>query len=363
MTLLACVALLSLSAGQMDSIRAGAALSLVEQAAKTTGAEAGPLRDRLQTERTDLARAFDWFVAAGHAGEAARFVSAINPFLPSREARDWFARVLDMPAVKSDPQVRMPLLATGSFVAFHVGDQARTQRWAQDLLDTARAAGDRARTGTGYFRLSQVELRNRNLAGFHRVNDTMLAFCRETEDELAQRCEANVRNMRGEAARVEENYPLAAEMNEKNMTYGREHARPVAVLTATQNLAFIDIARGTTAGVRERLLDAITGIRTASDRSIQTIGPGQREGLAVLVAAVGMLEEREGHMETAARLLGVGAGELEHLGRLADPADAVQIALCTARVRKSLGAHAFGKAFAAGRKQGLDEVIAELGAR
>lgn len=360
MTILTCAVVLSLSTARVDATRANAALAFVEQAAKATGAEAAPLRDRLRTERADLARAFDWFVDAGQAKEAARFVTAINPFLHSREARDWFARTLAMPAVQSDPQVRMPLLATGSFVAFHVGDQDHARRWAQDLLDTARAAGDRARTGTGYFRLSQIELRNGNLSGFHRLNDAMLVFCRETQDEAAQRCELNVRNMRGEAARVEENYPLAAEMNEANLAYGREHGRPTAVLTATLNLAFIDVARGATAGVRERLLDAITRMRTASDRSLSTIGPGEREGLAVLVAALGMLAEREGRPETAARLLGIAAAELDRLGRLPDPADQVQIALSTGRVRKILGSSAFGKAFAAGKKQGLDEVMAEL---
>lgn len=51
-----------------------------------------------------------------------------------------------------------------------------------------------------------------NLPEFHRINEAMLAFCREAQDE---RCEVNVRNMRGEAARVEQNYVLATEMNEK----------------------------------------------------------------------------------------------------------------------------------------------------
>lgn len=84
-----------------------------------------------------------------------------------------------------------------------------------------------------------------------------------------------------------------------------------------------------------------------------------RETLTVLTAGMGMLAERENHPESAARLLGVAAAELERLGRLPDPADQVQIAQCTARVRKRLGKSAFARAFATGRKQTLDDALAE----
>lgn len=335
-----------------DSTRALALLATIQQAATALPLDSDTVRKIVTGQRGDVEGAFDWFVATGRSAEAARLLAATNTYLPARAARDWYARVLEMPGLADTAQTRLSLLGTGSYLAFHVGDQQRTRKWAQALLDAARRAGDRPRASTGYFRLSQVALRNHDLSEFHKINDAMLVFCREPQPDtiVAQRCELNVRNMRGEAARVEKNYALARQLNEANLAYGQGHNRPVSVQTATINLALIDLARGVTSGVSERIRNAIATTRAAGDR----------ESLAVLVAALGMVAELQKDPQTAARYLGVASMELERLGRLPDPADQAQIADTRARLRKKLGPAAFARAFTTGRKQKLDDVLVEI---
>lgn len=352
-TTLTCLSFLATAAGSLpgqapggaDSTRALATLARVEQAAKPdTGARA--LQRVVMADRLDIGSAFNWLVSAGRAEEAARFVAAAGTFFPAHDARDWYEGVLAMPAVQSSPKMRMPLLVAASRVAFHLGDQQSTRKWAQDLLEIAQAAGDRTRAGSGYFRLSQVALRDGNLTEFHRINDAMLAFCREKQDE---RCELNVRNMRGEAARVERNYELAAEMNQKNLLWARDHNLGPQLMTAIINLAFIDLARGKTGGVEDTLIAEIERARAASDR----------ETVALMIAGLAMYAYRANDFNTAARLLGAASAERERLGTLPDPADQVQIAETMKAVRKQLGQKTFARLFAVGRKQKLEDVVAE----
>lgn len=342
------VQLVSSPPGGMDDARAATALTLAERAASATGPDAAALREEVASRRKELDAALRWLLNARHGDEAMRFGTAMTTFWRPREAREWHRRIVALPRETTSAPLRMALLVPASRVAFHLGDQRLTTRWARELLEIARAAGDRQRMARAYFRLSQVELRRRDLGAFHRLNRSMLAVCREAGDE---RCEVDVRNMRGEAARVERNYALAAEMNEKNLAYGVEHKDPITIGVATLNLAFIDLARGRTERVGERLADAIERFRAANDP----------ETVAVLVAGLGMLAEVERRPEAAARLLGASAAQLGRLGTLPDPADQEQIAVFRERLRKELGPRKFAGAFADGQVLTLEQGISEAG--
>ena len=341
------LAALALLAGdpRLDESQVREVIELLEKGSAAPEADIADWKGRIAPRRAEIESVLSSLVATDRAKDAIRLASAIGRFWPEREALAWHRQVLGMASGKSFPE-RIPLLLAASSRAFHVGDQDTTRRWAQEALDLARAAHDGKRMATAYFRLSQVELRRHDLPAFHRANDAMLGVCREMKDES---CEVGVRNMAGEAARVEGNLVLAAELNERNRAYGAEHGVASAVRNATFNLAFIDLARGKTERVRERLEEALRMFRAVQNDAI----------LTVVVAGMAMLSLLEGDPVRAARLFGASAAKLEALGMIPDPADQDQIRTFTKRLESELGRSGFRNAFDAGRRMRFDDALDE----
>ena len=344
LTLVVSLAALAGAAGGQDT-RAHELIALAEQGASLPEGEIPAWKVRIASRQPEVESLLSALIAGDRTAEAMRLAIAMARFWGERDALGWHRRVLAMPSGNELPE-RIPLLLAASSRAFHGGDQVTTRRWAQEALDLARRHGDKKRMSTAYFRLSQVALREHDLGAFHRENDAMLAVCREMADPA---CEVNVRNMAGEAARVERKLDLAADMNQRNLAFGTEHGPASAVRNATFNLAFIDLARGRTPDVRRRLTEAMVMFRATQNDAT----------LAVAVAGMAMLAHLEHDPLRAARLLGAAMAKLEELGAIPDPADQVQIRDFAHRLQRELGRRRFRDTFASGKRLRFDDALEE----
>jgi hypothetical protein len=112
-------------------------------------------------------------------------------------------------------------------------------------------------------------------------------------------------------------------------------------------MGFALLAGGHVTDARERFR---SGLGSAVSSGNKTYFPFMLAGLA-------SCEAMRGNSTEAARLFGVSDQELDQLGIVADPADAVEYERYRAVARSKMGAFAFETAVKTGRALPLDSVI------
>jgi tetratricopeptide (TPR) repeat protein len=297
---------------------------------------------RFDAARDTVASVVDWDIASGDANHALRLITRLSRFWRGPTLVSAYDRALALPG--AEPQVRARALNSAAAAAFRVKDQERTRRWAIESIKMWRVIGDSAQVGRAYERLVQVALREGDHASLRAFADTGAALCVGAKDED---CQAYMLNMRGESARILKQYDSAvAYYSQAGTIYSR--LSPSPKLDIVHNMGFALLAGGHVAEACERFRSGLGTAVAASDRNFY----------AFMLAGLASCNAMRGNATEAARLFGVSDAQLDQLGIVADPADAVEYERYRAVTRTKIGSAAFDAAVKAGRLLPIDSVIA-----
>lgn len=316
-------------------------LAVAESAAVAPG-ERAVWQRRLDTARDTVENVLAWYANNGRGDEALRLLTPLGRFWAGPFLVSAFERALELPG--TSPAIRARALNTAAAAAFRVKNQERTQKWANESIAIWRSLGNPAQTGRAYQRLVQLALRDGNHPLLRALADTGDLLCGQAHDED---CQAYFLNMRGESARVLKQYDAATVFyDQAGIIYAR--LSPVVQLGLLHNVGFTLLGGGHNIEGCRRFREGLGHALANGNRPYQ---PGMLAGLASC-DAVG------GNAASAAKLFGVSDAQLDRLGIVSDPADAVEYERYRTIARNQLGAVAFDSLVKAGRILPADSVFA-----
>lgn len=318
-------------------------VALADSAAAAPAARA-LWQTRLDASRDTIDHVIAWYVSHGRGDEALRLLIPLGRFWRGPSIVSAFDTALGLPGTA--PAIRARALNTAAAAAFRVKDQARTRRWATESIVIWRSLGDSAQAGRAYERLVQVALRDGNHVALRALADTGDMLCVQAHDDD---CHAYFLNMRGESARVLKQYDSATVFYDQS---GNIYSRlsPVVRLDILHNMGFALLAGGHQADAGHRFREGLNHAVATADRSYY----------AGMLAGLASCEAVRGNAAVAGTLFGVSDAQLERLGIVADPADAVEYERYRAIARAKLGTAAFDSVTRIGRRLPVDSVIATL---
>ncbi len=156
----------------------------------------------------------------------------------------------------------------------------------------------------------------------------------------------------GELERIEGNYARAQSLYEASLAHARRKRDLHLVGLNLSNLVMTSIQQGSTAGVRDRLLEML-----AMGEETSTINRYGRVFPLILCAGLAALR---GHWERSAQYEGAATLHFERVGWPLDPSDKVYVRGVSARTRAALGEPAFERSLALGRRLSIDEALAQM---
>jgi tetratricopeptide (TPR) repeat protein len=299
---------------------------------------------RLDAAHDTLEAVLSWYHTAGRGDEELRMLTALGRFWDGLSLVNGFDRALALP--KKQPVVRARALNSAAAAAFRVKDRDRTRQWAIESIAIFRSLGDSSGMGRAYERLVQLALRDGDHAPLRALADTGNRLCAHAHDED---CQAYLLNMRGESARVLKQYDSAAVYYDRAGTiYAR--LSPVPRLDIAHNVGFTLLALGRSEEARKRFQN---GMRDA-------VAVGSKRFYGAMLAGLASADAVERKGVSAAKLFGMSDAQLEQLGIVADPADAVEYERYRSLARKQLGNRAFDAAVKRGRAIPLDSVMVHI---
>lgn len=319
-------------------------LAVAESASATPQARA-LWQARLDLARDTLESVLEWYNQHDESSSSLRTLLALAPFWNGPSFVSAFERAFAAPVGK-DSVVRARALNTASAAAFRIKDQTKTRTWARQSIALWTALADSAGMGRAYQRLVQAALRDGNHPSLRALADTGHWLCARARD---QDCQAYFINMRGESARVLQQYDSAAVYYaEADMIYRR--ISPTFQLGIAHNIGFTLLALGRTREARLRITEGLQ----------HAVANANRPYVAFMLAGIASCDAADGNGYNAAKLFGLSDAALEKTGRVADPADAVEYERYRSRARNQLGAVAFADSVKAGRTLPLDSVLAAM---
>ena len=316
----------------------------VAESAALAPKERAAWQQRLDVAHDTLTSVLAWYDDHERGSESLRLLVALSRFWSGPSLVSGFERALLIPGTQ--PAIRARALNSAAAAAFRVKDQDRTRRWASESIDVWRSLGDSAQMGRAYERLVQMALRDDNHAALRALADTGDLLCVHAHDDD---CQAYFLNMRGESARVLKQYDSAAVYYDKAAAiYSR--VSPVFRLDIAHNIGFALLDAGRVTDARHRFRE---GLQRAVASANRTYYPFMFAGFASCDAA-------DRNALSAAKLFGVSDAQLDQLGIVADPADAVEYERYRSIARTQLGVAAFDAAVRIGRRLSVDSLIAAL---
>jgi predicted ATPase/DNA-binding winged helix-turn-helix (wHTH) protein len=156
----------------------------------------------------------------------------------------------------------------------------------------------------------------------------------------------------GELERLEGNWTRAESMYEISLAHARRQGDLRLIASDLDNLIMTAIAQGSTAGVRERLLESVA---VRADFSAINL-----YGLVFPLIGCAGLAALHGDWKLSARLEGAATFHFARVGWPLDPADEAYVQSFSARTRAALGDAGFEQAHAAGRELTLDQALAQM---
>jgi tetratricopeptide (TPR) repeat protein len=158
-----------------------------EAAAALSGGGAKQVLADLERQYADLLDAITWFLEHGRVDEARRMVTALGPFWRltglMEKSVPWFDKVL-APAVGSDEHLG-PALYQAGYLAFWMGDDARSSSHYEHAIAVARRCSDSELAARGLVGLARIALRSNDLEGARRLCREALAETEGSLDPLA----------------------------------------------------------------------------------------------------------------------------------------------------------------------------------
>jgi len=316
----------------------------VAESAAAAPKERATWQRRLDASHDTLENVLAWYTSHDQGNEALRLLVALERFWNGPSLVTGFDQALAIPGTQ--PRIRARALNNAAAAAFRLKDQERTRRWASESIGIWRSLGNSAETGRAYERLVQAALREDNHAALRALADTGELLCVQAHDED---CHAYFLNMRGESARVLKQYDSAAVYyGQAAVLYSR--VSPVPRLDIAHNIGFTLLALGRIAEARQRFREGL-------GRAVAGVN---RYYYPFMLAGLASSDAADGNAASAAKLFGVSDAQLEQLGIVADPADAVEYERYRAIARERLGVAAFEAGVKTGRALPADSVIATL---
>jgi predicted ATPase/DNA-binding CsgD family transcriptional regulator len=344
--------------GEASLIRGAHAVYFLNVAERNESAETLPdgerLQDQLETDHANLLAALAWFDEIGEGASLLRQTAALGHFWTSRghyqEGRAWLIRALehDDPAISDGAKAHVTLGVIEIYLGMHrEAESSLTQalhrcRERDDTLNAARAL-----IGLGGLLATQRRNFDRGV--------TLLEECLTITQSLTDRRTAGIlgawalMNL-AVVARATGDLAAADDHLEEALLRLREAAYPTGVIMALGDLGDVARGRGDSARALQLYREALAQGRAYANR---------RE-ITDVIEAVGIIAVMVGQAERGARLLGASEALRDRAGlrfRVLDNQRALDEAVVVAR--DVLGEHPFAAAWAAGRKLGPAQAVAE----
>lgn len=294
---------------------------------------------RLESSRDTIEGVLRWNDTHERSASSLRMLISLSAFWNGPALVAAFDEALAA-RTRTDSTLRSRALNTAALAAFRVGDQAKTRAWAREGAALSLALHDSVGAGRAYQRLVQAALRDGGHGALRALADTGQRLCQRDVS-----CQAYFVNMRGESARVLQQYDSAAvHYTRADSMYRSLSATPR--LDISHNFGFTLLALGRTSEARQRFVGGLESAMSTNNRPY----------VAFFVAAIASAAASDRDATAAARLFGLSDAVLEQTGRLPDPADAVEYNRYRARARAQLG-NSFDDLILAGRTMSIDSVL------
>lgn len=348
--------------GELDATceaLAGWCLDLLERSVMATTVPGGErYLERLDAEHASIRRVLEWLHQRGDADRLLRLAVAMGGYWYERnhyhEARVWTARALDLPPGEARNAATMRARAKvqlGQFVSI-LGDRARARSLVAEGVALLRRGASTEALALALIWQGAIATLSGAYDEAEAVFDEVLELAATIPDaSIAAPLSARAMSNRGVAAHGRGNLDSAARWHRMALRICREHGYLLGTIHALCDLA--DVARD-----RGDYVQALVSYREClsvlGERSDLRVVIDALEGAALATASWGQAER-------AARLLGAAAGLGETFGiptLISTDHTAHERAMRAARAM--LGEGRFDDLFAAGRRLGVADAIAEV---
>ncbi len=342
-----------------------------------------------QAELANFRVAMGWAVASGEAEVGLRLAAALRTFWSARglltEAREWFARLLNLPRGMGGTRSRARALCVAGYAAYYQGDHSAAVHlltesvalwreledpagladaldelglvgWARadfglarevlgEALGLARALGLRQLEGRCAYHLGLVMYEQGDFVAAKEWHTQSLAVAHELHDPLA---EARAFYGLGQLAYRRGDLALARSLHERGLARRREVGEPWGMALALVGLGQVSIDEGDLSRAGELFAQSLSLSRELGDRH----GLARSlEGLAAVSSAHGQYERALRLAAAAATLRDMGAAPLS-------PTEAALLERRLAAARNALGHHSRAALATEASGWSIDDAIA-----
>lgn len=370
-------------------------VSLADQAeGELAGPDQGPWAERLERERDNIRDALAWACASEEADEVVcglRLCGALRLFWylsgRVREGRTWVERLLALADDATPADVRAKALNCAGYLAFREGVVAAARQHCQEAADLCERIGDRPGMAMALNYLGTTAVTEGAYDRARALFEEVLAIQEELHDRLGYATALN--NLAVVALRASD--PVrAAQLFERALPLSRQLGAPSFIATCLDNLGDAYERVGDFARAEPLIREGLAMRRAMNDQpgiamSLRLLGHflRQRGRLAaaeaalrealVLSATVGAMDYLVRSLEDLAVVVRL-PGDPARAARMRGLADAIRerndLAVIAAdlseyraendALRSALGEDAFAAAWAEGRQQTIEAMLAEL---
>jgi hypothetical protein len=329
-------------------------VALAEEArSESFGPLQGRLMKRLDLDLENLLAAHSWCGRLVDAGERdLRLVTGVFRYWLARALLSLGYRVTQEALLRSGSDGRDRLrregLTQAGRLSARIGLHEQSIRAHAEAIDIAREIGevDVLADALTFAGMSRTEVGD--LTGARARIEEALTLSRRLGMQSERFGKAAL--ALGELERLERNWARARAMYEAAHAQARGQGDLRLIGSSLNNLIMTSLAEGSTAGVREWLLESL--------ELSEEVGANYQQLFPLLLSA-GLAALRS-DWESAARFEGAAIFHFAQLGWPLDPPDRAFADSFSARARAALGDAAFERALAQGRALAVDQALAEM---
>lgn len=338
----------------MDAASVSEAVRLAREASKhLDGPEAAQWMDRLEENLDQLRAAFTYLAESGRDSEALEFAAALWPFQfdrgHAREGLQWLEQALALPGAKRATIDRAEALHGAGTFTFRALDQAKSERYFDELRTVAGELGNDRFALRAYGGLSRVSLRRGDTDAVRRLSNQALVLARQKGPAGES---STPLHMLAAAARLDGDFDSARRYYNENLALNRGLGRDRWVSVELLNLAALDI-------MSDRVDTALALLREGFDllAKIQ-----DHYLLPYALAWTARVKLARGDPSSATELMGAAQGQIEQTGMEMDPDEAPEFKKGLAACRNALSEAQFQRSWQMGERLNFEEASA-LGRR
>jgi hypothetical protein len=321
-------------------------LVLAEDAAADSAGNQSGLQERLDTESQNFRAALDWLIETANAEWALRLGVALFPFWERRErlteARDWYAKLLNMPGAAALPALRMRALHSAGVLATEQHDSPAALALLNESLQIARQLQDAQSVAVSLNALAVVSREQGDLPAARALGEEAVMHWRQLQDAPA--VARGLSNLAG-IANLQQDHQGAQSLYQESLALFRELGDRTGAAWALNHQGDLARDQGDSAAAATLYSQSLADFRELGDRW----------GIAGSLADLGNLAREQRDYNAAASLYRESLSlfrELEHkrgIARLlesfacsaaaeSEPERALRLAGAAAALRQSIGA-------------------------